>query len=195
MIKAITFDLWNTLISAKDCASLRIAYLTALLDKEKMGLDRDIIKQAYTSIQEYLHSNSPKGRRSVPVVEGVEMILDRLSVKLGKDAKLSIAKYFEEALLEDPPTLHEGAKLTLKSLYGKYPIGLISDSGWTPGRILRRVLKLRGILRFFRFTIFSDEAGYYKPNPVMFKKAIELFGVQPEEIMHVGDLPETDIAG
>ena len=123
------------------------------------------------------------------------MILDKLGTEVGHDLKLAVVKYFEEVLLEDPPTLHEGVKLTLESLYGKYPIGLISDSGLTPGRVLRKVLKLRGILRFFLFTIFSDEVGYNKPNPIIFKQALKLLGVQPQETVHVGDLLETDITG
>lgn len=195
MIRAVTFDLWNTLISYKDYASLRIAYLTALLDKEKLGSEREVIRQAYTSVQDHWRLNPLTEHRFVPAKDRVEMILDKLGVKVGQDATLAIVRYFEEVLLEDPPTLHEGAKLTLESLYGKYPIGLISDSGLTPGRVLRRVLKLRGILRFFRFSIFSDEVGYNKPNPIIFEQALKLLGVQPKEIIHVGDLPETDIAG
>lgn len=195
MIKAVTFDLWNTLISYKDYASLRIAYLIALLHKEKLGHEREVIRQAYTSVQDHWRLNPLKEHRFVAAKDRVEMILDKLGVKVGQDAILAIVRYFEEVLLEDPPTLHEGVKLTLESLYGKYPIGLISDSGLTPGRVLRRALKLRGILRFFRFTIFSDEVGYNKPNPLIFKQALNLLGAQPKEILHVGDLPETDITG
>ena len=195
MIKAVTLDLWNTLISYGDYASLRIAYLATLLRKEKLDFDREVIRQAYTSVQEHWRLNPLKEYRFVPVKDRVEMILDELDVKVGQDVKLATVRYFEEVLLEDPPTLHEGVKLTLESLYGKYPIGLISDSGLTPGRVLRRVLKLRGILRFFRFTIFSNEVGYNKPSPLIFKQALKLLGVQPKEIIHVGDLPETDIAG
>lgn len=195
MIKAVTFDLWNTLISYKDYASLRIAYLTALLHKEKLGHEREVIRQAYTSIQDYWRLNPLKEHRFVPDKDRVEMILDKLGVKVDQDVGLAIVRYFEEVLLEDPPTLHEGVKLTLESLYGKYPIGLISDSGLTPGRILRRVLEVRGILRFFRFTIFSDEVAYNKPNPIIFEQALKLLGVEPQETIHVGDLPETDIIG
>ncbi len=195
MIKAVTFDLWNTLISYKDYASLRIAYLATLLDKEKLGFDREVVRQAYTSVQDYWRLNPLKEHRFVPAKDRVEMILDKLGAEVGQDVKSAIVRYFEEILLEDPPGLHDGAKLTLESLYGKYPIGLISDSGLTPGGVLRRALKLRGILRFFHFTIFSDEAGYNKPNPIIFKQALKLLGVQPKEIIHVGDLPETDIAG
>lgn len=195
MIKAVTFDLWNTLISYKDYASLRIAYLATLLNKDKLGHEREVIRQAYTSVQDHWRLNPLKEHRFVAAKDRVEMILDKLGVKVGQDAILDIVRYFEEVLLEDPPTLHEGVKLTLESLYGKYPIGLISDSGLTPGRVLRRVLKLRGILRFFRFTIFSDEVGYNKPNPFIFKQALNLLGSQPKEILHVGDLPETDITG
>jgi len=54
---------------------------------------------------------------------------------------------------------------------------------------------MRGILKFFRFTIFSDEVGYDKPSPIIFKQALKLLGVEPQQTIHVGDLPETDIIG
>ncbi len=75
MIKAVTFDLWNTLISDKDYASLRIAYLTALLHKGKLGFDREVIRQAYTSVQDRWRLNPLKEHRSVSAMDRVEMIL------------------------------------------------------------------------------------------------------------------------
>jgi len=118
MIKAVTFDLWNTLISYKDYASLRIAYLTALLHKEKLGHEREVVRQAYTAIQDHWRLNPLKEHRFVSAKDRVEMILRKLGVKVDQDARLAIVRYFEEVLLEDPPSLHDGVKVTLESLYG-----------------------------------------------------------------------------
>ena len=46
------------------------------------------------------------------------------------------------------------------------------------------------------FIIVSEEAGYRKPDPRIFRDALEATGLTaPEEIMFVGDNPEADIDG
>ncbi len=195
MIKAITFDLWNTLIGEKDYTSLRIGHLLESLDTQNSAPDEKVIRQVYTSIEDLWRPYSVGQYRFVSVKERVEMILKKLDIKIEQDPKLAIVRDFEEVILKDPPTLLDGVKSTLESLYPKYPLGLVSDSGFTPGRILRKILQSLGVLKFFNCTVFSDEVGYNKPSPLMFSQALKLLKVQPKETIHVGDLLETDIAG
>ena len=195
MIRAITFDLWNTLIGEKDYTSLRIEHLLELLDKENVSSDEKVIWQVYTSIDDLWRSDSVRQYRFVPVKERVEMILEKLGIEIEQGPKLAMVRDFEEVILEDPPALLDGVKFTLESLYRKYSIGLVSDSGFTPGRILRKILQSLGVLKFFNCTVFSDEVGYNKPNPLTFSQVLKLLRVQPKEAIHVGDLLENDIAG
>ncbi|MFQ6066828.1 MAG: HAD family hydrolase [bacterium] len=195
MIKAITFDLWNTLIGEKDYTSLRIKQLLELLDKQNVSSDEKLIRQVYASIEGLWHSDPVRQYRFVPVKERVEMILERLGRKIEQDPKLAIARDFEEVILKDPPTLLDGVRFTLESLTQKYRLGLVSDSGFTPGRILRKILDSLGVFEYFSCTVFSDEVGYNKPNPLIFSQALRLLKVQPKEAIHVGDLLENDIAG
>ena len=195
MIKAITFDLWNTLICVKDYTSLRIEHLLELLDKENASSEEKLIRQVYISIQDLWRPDSAERYRFVSVKERVEMILKKLDIEIKQCPKLAIVRNFEEVILKDPPILLDGAKFTLESLYQKYPLGLVSDSGFTPGRILRKILQSLGVLKFFDCTVFSDEVGYNKPSPLMFSQALRLLKVEPKETIHVGDLLETDIAG
>lgn len=195
MIKAVTFDLWNTLIRNKDYTSLRIRRVREFLDRHTPAPNEETIREVYRSVEDRWRSDPARDYRFMPVKERVDLLLRKLRVQVDQELKITVVRYFEEVLLEDPPILYEGAKLTLESLYGKYLIGLISDSGFTPGRILRSALEFRGILKFFRCTVFSDEVGYNKPNPIIFNRALELLEVHPKETIHIGDLPETDIAG
>jgi len=195
MIKAITFDLWNTLICVKDYTSLRIEHLVELLDKQNAFPDEKVIRQVYFSIQGLWRPDSVRQYRFVSVKERVELILKKLGIEIEPGPKLAIVRDFEEVILKDPPSLLDGAKFTLESLYQKYPLGLVSDSGFTPGRILRKILRSLGVLKFFSCTVFSDEVGYNKPSPLMFGQALKLLKVQPKETIHVGDLLETDMAG
>jgi HAD superfamily hydrolase (TIGR01509 family) len=43
--------------------------------------------------------------------------------------------------------------------------------------------------------VTSAGAGARKPDPEIFRRALELAGCAPEEALHVGDTPEEDAAG
>jgi putative hydrolase of the HAD superfamily len=52
---------------------------------------------------------------------------------------------------------------------------------------LRDILKHVGVLDFFEEIIISSQIGADKPSPRIFQAAIERFGVEPQEMLHVGD--------
>ena len=74
-------------------------------------------------------------------------------------------------------------------------LGVISDTGLTPGRILTTFMERDGVLDYFGALTFSDETGFPKPHPQMFLRTLARLGVPPREAAHVGDMPRTDVAG
>ena len=52
-----------------------------------------------------------------------------------------------------------------------------------------------GIDHMFHHSLSAVEAGVAKPQTEMFTRICALAGVEPEETVHVGDEPQTDIAG
>ena len=53
-----------------------------------------------------------------------------------------------------------------------------------------------GLDKLAGFIIVSEEAGYRKPDPRIFRDALEAMGLAaPEQVMFVGDNPEADIDG
>ena len=52
-----------------------------------------------------------------------------------------------------------------------------------------------GIDSYFDFYLTSANVGVSKPHPDIFQTAITSAGVEPQQIVHVGDDPETDVAG
>ena len=48
---------------------------------------------------------------------------------------------------------------------------------------------------YFDFAFLAEDIGASKPHPDMFHAALERAGVEPEQIVHVGDNPEHDIQG
>jgi putative hydrolase of the HAD superfamily len=57
---------------------------------------------------------------------------------------------------------------------------------------LRHILEHLGVLDFFEQIIISSQIGADKPSPRIFQAAIERFGVEPEEMLHVGDEEAAD---
>jgi len=61
--------------------------------------------------------------------------------------------------------------------------------------VVRRLLDGLGLLDHLAVQSFSDEVGFPKPDHRPFLAAIEPLGVSPLDVVHVGDLKRTDVAG
>ncbi len=188
--------MWNTLVKDKDYTDQRIKCLADSLLGSNVKRTYEEIREAYMATQEYVHRIwRDENYRFVPVEERLDYTLERLSSRLPVDRRLRVLKEFQELAVMDPPPLVEGVSETLEALSSKYKMGIICDTGLTPGSGLREILTRHGILRFFGATVFSDENGYCKPHRTMFEKALADLRVEPSQTVHFGDLLHTDIAG
>jgi len=70
-------------------------------------------------------------------------------------------------------------------------IGIVSN--WDTR--LKSISDGLGLTRLVDFIVISAEVGVRKPDPKIFRLALEKAGVRPEEAIHVGDLPEEDAEG
>ncbi|WP_088040763.1 HAD family hydrolase [Bacillus sp. EAC] len=81
----------------------------------------------------------------------------------------------------------------LKDLKNKsYHLGIISNGR---GKFQLDNIKALGIDQFFDCILISETEGVSKPNPEIFKKAIDYFDVLPEECVFIGDHPKNDYFG
>lgn len=60
---------------------------------------------------------------------------------------------------------------------------------------LLEVLELTGLAPLLDAVVTSAAAGAAKPAPVIFRRALALAGVAPEDALHVGDSLDEDVAG
>ena len=76
----------------------------------------------------------------------------------------------------------------LQSLDGSYKLGLLSNGNSYADRL--------GLQDFISFQVFSqDHGGVEKPDPRLFRIALQEAECAPQELMHVGDSLEYDVAG
>lgn len=60
---------------------------------------------------------------------------------------------------------------------------------------VRDMLVEAGLGRLFEFVIDSSEVGTAKPDPAIFRLALDRMGLGPERVWYVGDSPHHDLAG
>lgn len=195
ILKAVTFDFWDTLAFATDYTNVRIDFLMNLLEKEGFSQEKALIKDAYLSAQKAFYNTWKYEQRYFSAQERTDIVLSELKITLPEELKHTITKEFEEIVLRVPPPIMHDAETVLKLLHERYKIGLICDSGMSPGNVLRRILKKQKLLMYFHSMVFSDEIGYTKPHAKIFGRALEKLQALPEEVVHIGDLLTTDIAG
>lgn len=79
------------------------------------------------------------------------------------------------------------AEDALAALASRLPLVAISNGNAN--------LQMMSLGRHFQFQIAAREFGCAKPDPAIFLHACERLGLQPAEVLHVGDDPLLDVAG
>ncbi|MFQ5933906.1 MAG: HAD family hydrolase [Dehalococcoidia bacterium] len=203
-VKAVTFDLWNTLIvdtpeGGRTRAARRIDATHSILGEEGFPFSKEWIADAYSTSQVMFEEVRQKGL-DIVFDDQMDMYLDLivpdLSGSLSPSVKRRITTEHTEAYFKDPPLPMTGALEVLKDLHSRgYKLGLICNSGATPGSLQRQFLANLGVARYLRVLTFSDEEELAKPSPGVFLKTLRALRVSAEAAVHVGDRPETDILG
>ncbi|MBU6151347.1 MAG: HAD family hydrolase, partial [Chloroflexi bacterium] len=85
--------------------------------------------------------------------------------------------------------LVNGAIETLEALAEHYRLGVVSDG---QGAFVRAELRELGISRYFDVVVVAGDLGYRKPDPRLFRRAIEQMGTASTSSVYVGTDPERD---
>ena len=92
----------------------------------------------------------------------------------------------------DSWVLYDDARATLEALKARGLI-LVMISNFD-SRVLK-IIRGLGIADYFDSVFISSSAGFAKPEAGIFRLALERHGITPDEAIHVGDSPETDVEG
>ena len=192
-IRAITFDFWCTLFRDKHSEKRHALRVDALC--EATGANRDAASDALHEVQrEFLRSHIEDQRTLTPR-HAVDITCERLDATLDEAEIDHLARVFGEAVVRFSPVPIDGAVEAVEAAAARAPIGIVSDTGMSPGSSLRELLRRHGLFQHFGTLVFSNEVGVAKPQAAMFERAAEALGVAPSELLHIGDLEPTDIVG
>lgn len=191
MLKAITFDFWGTLVDVNHALTEeRVSYLAARVPHDYQEVAK-AYREAWIAFMQ--HSAQGLGLGTATVLADA---LSRLGTTLAPLEAAAVLRYWCEVLIEKPPPFLPGAVDVFDSLsHSGLRIALISDTGFSPGYVLRRVLQAEGLRPYFDWLTFSNEIGVTKQHPYAFTSTLRALGVSPGVALHVGDRLATDIDG
>ncbi len=197
-VRAVTFDFWNTLCKP-DHDTYRSARLEAVRETfATFGVPvvDDELTAAFVSVFERFNQRWAANAQFTHV-EAAALLVDRFAPGLSSAEQAVLAEVCGGAGRGAVPDLTPNAARVLRDLAdASIRLGIICDVGMSPSPVLRGFLDHHGVLGAFDHWSFSDEVGVYKPDPQIFRHALEgLGGVPPGQAAHVGDLLRTDVAG
>ncbi len=210
MIRAVTFDLWLTLIwDSRELEEYR--KLRRILNFHRFvnrvssrgrsynRIDFNAIRLAMEQLGVKVNKIYDSGRDVSPEDRG-KMIFEFLGIKFPlNEAReleaqagriLSDAGYFKKY-----PHFNPEAGPVIRALKERgLKIGLISNAARS-SHTYSRMFNTYGIGKYFDSLTISCEIGYLKPAREIFHHSLQQLDVQPHEAIHVGDLFKADVIG
>jgi putative hydrolase of the HAD superfamily len=191
MIKAIFFDAAGTLFYLTKTVGDHYAYVG-----REVGLDLDAqnLERAFHTAWKEMPQRAPIDGPRENDDKGwwrqlVDRVLEQVAPSLGeldRDNFFEVAyEHFAEAGVWE---LYPEVPGVLEALQPQFQLAVISNFD---GR-LRLILQHLGISKFFSHIFISSELGADKPDPEIYRRAVSLMDLQPNEVLHVGDDRQRD---
>jgi len=198
MLSAVLFDLGGTLVYQDESEKVREARLRSLnLSLRGRGhkIELPRMRRVFDEVFEPVYSHCEQTDTEVPLEEPFRQFLARLGIQAVGDTQ-----FIQDALADFLRPEIESWKLypdtimllsTLKDMNLK--LGLISNA--SDHSVITVIIDRLNIARFFDAVVTSAQLKLRKPKPEIFKKALECLGVNPSEVVMVGDTVKGDIGG
>ena len=183
MIKAVVFDLDNTLLDFMKMKHIAVKAAVSSMIFSGLDIDQDVaIKKIYSIYDsqgyEYQEVFDSFLKDTIGKVDYKILASGIIAYKKAKENSLMLYRNVDETLLSL-------TKMGLK-------LGVISDA---PSREAWIRICSVNLEHTFDVVITLHDQGIHKPSPEPFKEAINSLSVNVEETLMVGDWPERDIIG
>ena len=191
MIRAILFDAAGTLFFLTKTVGDHYAYVGREIG---LSLDAQQLERAFHSAWQQMprrqaidgpRENDDKGWWRELVCRVFDQVAPSLS-EPDRDNFFEIAyEHFAEAGVWQ---LYPEVPEVLELLRPRLQLAVVSHFD---GR-LRFILQHLGIANYFSYIFISSELGADKPDPEIFRRAVNVMHLAANEVLHVGDDPERD---
>jgi len=170
-IRAVTLDLWGTLIDSRDPIGKierRREMLLTPIRGAGHPIELEQLRAGFRAARRIIDDGIARDRRDVGPPGRWEELMRQLSIPPETVPFDLVTAAYEELTLEYLPNLLDGVEAAVQQLASKYQIALICNTGYTGGRVLRQVLARHGLIGYFEELTFSNEHGWLKPDPRIF---------------------------
>jgi FMN phosphatase YigB (HAD superfamily) len=192
--RAVTFDLWHTLVYLGPRAEEQ--YMVRQVDLAVDVLQRSELRRGAIPSGEKALRSAVERERAVAVAAAergaVVSVADQFLRAARASGRLGRPERYLEALRREvgrtPFRRAPGALAALRALREDgYRVAVISNTVGEPGAFLRPILNSMGFDPLVERYVFSDECGATKPSPAIFRAALSAIGARPAHAIHVGD--------
>jgi len=194
-IKAIGFDLFNTLLTVEPSAleeALKRLFLS--LTMGGIPVEKEPFKDAYReSALRFMHETRLDGKETHNRFWISAALLSQGYEVAPEDSRIADAVNAYFSAFMGRCHLIPGTMEMLEILKGAYLLGLLSNFTHPPA--IREIIDSLGLTPRFDAVLISGELGYRKPHPLVFQQLMRELGVKKDQILYVGDDPEPDITG
>ena len=189
---SVFFDFFGTLLIYGDMKAAWSAWLSSLhtcLQAEGLSMSREELAAACEGL--FGLPEPPEDGRGHTVFERrLDRLADELGLGLSTEAIRSTAttcvRAWQAYVTPDPE-----AESVLRELSSRMPLALVSNFDHPPHA--RELLSGVGYERYFAMVVISAEVGFKKPDPRIFEPALAVTGLDPQDVLYVGD-SEEDVA-
>lgn len=200
MIKAVLFDIGGTLHTATNSAKMRTAFAKRLSDR--LAVYDIHLNTPATQLGQALHENaeeykhwSEQSLRELPAARiWNEYYLKQYNIGEARLApiaeELSFLYDYERVCNKRRPHMAETMEALNKMGLRLGVISNIISSSFVP-----HMLKEYGVDEYMECVVLSCDTGVRKPDPQIFRIALEELRISPHEAAYVGDTISRDVLG
>jgi putative hydrolase of the HAD superfamily len=194
-IKAVGFDLFNTLIFAGPGAvGEALTLLTDTLRDSGFHLDPSHFQAVYREAAVRFIKEAHREGKETHNRFWISAALTELGHPLSPDDSRiaeAVEAYF--SAFYNFCRLIPGTEEMLAGLKGNHRLGLLSNFTHPPAA--RGLMDYLGLTPFFDVVLISGDLGYRKPHGSVFEQLISDLGVERDQILFIGDDLDPDIRG
>lgn len=192
MIRVVSFDLWFTLIWEKHqdeelYSKMRVESVFKVLRSRGYEVSLDRVREIYMGLK--------VARMVMSSREIASMILIGLGLKDRIELVDEIAEMYEVSTSEFRPRENPEVQPVLSTLKKMgMKIAIVSNTSFS-SRGVRALLRNVNIDSYVDVVISSSDVGFAKPQRMIFQKLVTSMGVDPAEVIHIGDACIEDVMG
>ncbi|AMD30137.1 hypothetical protein SE86_00320 [Acidilobus sp. 7A] len=187
-IRAVTFDVWDTLLNLKVARESMISAVARETGRPEAEV-REAVSEADRAVRK------ERRLRGLGGSEAVRASVSILASRLGYGGDLLDVIDGAVASLRPEEVAFSDAVDAVREVRGLgLRVGVLGNTLFWTSSATKALLRA-SFGDAFEFTGFADEIGASKPSPEAFKAAARGLGVDVEEMAHVGDRASEDFGG